>query len=80
MLNAGDPMLSLWHREKIATDEALEASKREALTYLASERELVMRLTREEALRQLIDVRKLDSRARYIERLEDGGLLNVATA
>jgi hypothetical protein len=78
LLNAGGMMPELWHAEKLATAEALRVAKEEGRTYLASERERIMRLTREEAIHQLVVVHKLDSRARQIDRVADGGLLDVA--
>ena len=66
MLNYGQPILELWRTEKIATIESIEISKEIALSVYASQREAIMRLSREEAVRQLIELRKIDSRIETI--------------
>jgi len=80
MLSAGGPMEELWRVEKAATIESLDAAKEEALRYLAAERERIMKLSHDEAIKQLIDVYKLESRARKIARITDSGLLEVPAA
>ncbi len=77
MLSAGEPMGTLWRTEKAAAAEALAAAKEEGLRFFAAERERIMRLTHEEAIRQLIDVHKLESRARQVESVADTGLLGI---
>jgi hypothetical protein len=77
MLDFDQAMSDLWRAEREATVEALQAAKNEALRYLAGERERIMRLSRDEAIQQLIALHKLESRARQIERLTDTGLLNL---
>ncbi len=77
MLEASGAMNALWRIERQATVEALQASKEEALRYLASERERIMRLSHDEALQQLVEVHKLESRAAQINRIGDTGLLRL---
>lgn len=77
MLSAGKEIEGLWRTEKEAATQALAVAKEEALTYLATERERIMRLSHDEALRQLITVHKLESRAAQINRISDSGLLSL---
>jgi HindIII restriction endonuclease len=77
MLAAGGPMAELWTGEREASTEALVTSKDEALEVLASEREQIMRLSRDEAVAMLVQVRKLDNREDQIHKAADSRLLDV---
>jgi type II restriction enzyme len=59
MLNAGTAIRPLWQGEKVATGESIAVVKEEALTMLAQEREEIMRMSREEAIRFLIQGRNI---------------------
>lgn len=65
----------LWTDEKVASLEALDLAKREALTQLRSERNRMLGLSHEEALRELVRLAGLDSRIAHVERIAHGGLL-----
>ena len=77
MLDFHSAVQSLWRQEKIAMIEALNVAKEEALTALAKEREVIMKMGRDEAIRSLIDERKIDQRARIINLVEDNGLFSM---
>lgn len=77
MLAPGDAMVELWRVEREATVEALTVSKEEALTFIASERERIMRLSHQEAIEQLVEVHKLDKREKQIEKVVDTRLLEL---
>lgn len=79
LLSSGGPIDELWRVERVASVEAVGVAKSEALEYLAAERERIMKLSHDEALRQLININKLDSRARQIERVTDSGLLDLTS-
>lgn len=79
MLGAGKLVEDLWKIEKQVTLESIAAAKEEGLRYLAEERARIMKLSRDEAIRQLIDVHKLDNRERQIRNVADTGLLDVRT-
>lgn len=66
----------LWQIEKAANLEAVAIAKEEGLEYLARQREDIMRLSHEEAVRLLIEERRIDSRMRVIASIRDNGLLN----
>ena len=67
----------LWKKEKQAATESTEIAKKEGLTYLASERERIMRMSHDEALKELIKMSKIESKIRIIQSISDCGLLGV---
>lgn len=67
----------LWKQEKIASLEAIEIAKEEALTELATERERIMRMSKEQAVRELIRKSNLDNRESVIRRVSDTGILSL---
>lgn len=78
MLEYDASISELWKREKIATLESIQISKEHSLIYLASERERIMLLSKEEAIRQLLDIHKIESRIKVIERITDNSLMAIA--
>jgi type II restriction enzyme len=68
---------SLWSMEKIAAAESIVIAKEEALTFLAKEREKIMRMTHNEALKELIKVHKIDSKIKTIQGILDNGLFSI---
>lgn len=66
-----------WRIEKKANLESILAAKEEGLRYLAEQREIIMKLSHEEALRQLIIKNKLDSKISVLNRVSDNGLLSI---
>ena len=77
MLNSAPAIRTLWLREKLATLEAIAAAKEEALTMLARERELIMRMSREEAIRFLVLDRNIDGREKVVRAISDNGILAI---
>ena len=67
----------LWKTEKEAATESTEIAKEEGLTYLASEREKIMRMSHEEALKELIKMSKIDSKIKIIQSITDSGLFGI---
>lgn len=67
----------LWREEKIALAESVSILKQEALQFLASERERIMRLSREDAISEVLKSRKLDNRIRAVNKVADNGILKV---
>lgn len=65
---------TLWNIEKGVATESIAISKEEALTFLAQEREKIMRMSRKEALKELIKVHKIESRIKTISLISDNGL------
>jgi type II restriction enzyme len=77
MLEVGDEMAQLWQIEREASAESLAVSKEEALRFLAEERERIMRMSHDEAIKMLVRVRKLDSREQQIAKVVDSVLLEL---
>jgi type II restriction enzyme len=67
----------LWSIEKGVATESIAISKEEALTYLAQEREKIMRMSHQDALKELIKVHKIDSRIKTISAISDNGLFTL---
>jgi type II restriction enzyme len=67
----------IWNIEKIAATESIAIAKEEALTFLAQEREKIMRMSHQEALNELIKVHKIDSRIKTIQSISDNGLFSI---
>ena len=66
---------NLWTSEKKASLEALVIAKKEALKYLRTERDRLLKLTHQQALDELIRAMGLESRIKQVESIEHGNLL-----
>lgn len=78
MLNFSPKIVDLWQMEKQAAIESIVAAKEQALTFLANEREKIMRMSHEEALKELIQVHKIDSRIKVINSVSSNSILTIA--
>jgi len=67
----------LWDIEKGVATESIAVAKDEALTFLAQEREKIMRMSHKEALKELIKVHKIESRIKTINGISDNGLFTL---
>ena len=54
LLDSDKSIAAIWKEEKIASIESRQVAREEALNFLAAERERIMRLSREEAIREVI--------------------------
>lgn len=77
ILNHSKSISDLWRDEKIAASESIEIAKIEALTYLASEREKIMRMTHDEAIKELMKMSKIESKIKIIKNITDNGLFGI---
>jgi type II restriction enzyme len=77
MLGFSKKIENLWSIEKVAATQSISIAKEEALTFLAKEREKIMRMSHQEALKELIKVHKIDSKIKTIKAISDNGLFNV---
>lgn len=77
MIGFSEEIEGLWKAEKQAALESIEVAKEEALTFLAQEREKIMRMSHEEALLELVRVHKIESRIRTIRSVGDNGILEI---
>lgn len=67
----------LWKTEKEAATESTEIAKEEGLSYLASEREKIMRMSHDEALKELIKMNKIEGKMKIIRSISDNGLFGI---
>lgn len=67
----------LWDIEKGVATESISIAKEEALTFLAQEREKIMRMSHKEALKELIKVHKIESRIKTINAISDNELFTL---
>lgn len=77
ILDFSKVLSELWRIEKIASLEAIQVAKNEGLKFLASEREKIMRMTHDEALKELIKLSKIESKIKIIESINDNGLFEI---
>lgn len=77
MLDYSKDIEELWNIEKIASVESVEIAKSEDLNFLAQQREIIMRMTRDEALSELIRVYKIDSKIKAINAVKDSGIFTI---
>jgi len=78
LLGYGGPVGALWKEEKLATVESIETSKEIALEFYAAERERLMRLSHDQALKLLVNMHKIDSRIATIQSVSDNLLMAAA--
>lgn len=77
LLDFDDVIGKIWREEKLASNESILISREEALTFLAKERERIMRLSRAEAIREVLKWRKVDSKIQTVESVTQNGILNL---
>jgi len=75
LLNFDYVISELWQEEKQALIESIKISKEESLIFLASERERIMRLSKEEAINEVLKYSKIESKVKAISAVSDNGLL-----
>lgn len=77
MLGFSKKIEDLWGIEKRASSESIGIAKEEALMFLAQEREKIMRMSHQEALKELIRAHKIESKIKTIKAISDNGLFTV---
>ena len=77
MLGYDKRLDDIWKTEKIASVDSVKIAKEVALTYLATERERIMRMSHEDALKELLKINRIESRIQTIKSVQDTGLLNL---
>lgn len=76
-LNANDTIRGIWREEKIASIESIELARDEAISFLTAERCRIMRLSKEEAIQEVIKWRKIDNRIEAVRSVNDNRLLEI---
>ena len=77
MIGFSKKIEDLWGIEKRASSESIGIAKEEALMFLAQEREKIMRMSHQEALKELIRAHKIESKIKTIKAISDNGLFTV---
>lgn len=77
MLGFSNKIEPLWKIEKRVAVESIAIAKEEALTFLASEREKIMRMSHVEALTELVNAYKIDSKIRIISSVAGNNILSI---
>jgi type II restriction enzyme len=77
MLGFSKKIENLWHIEKSATTESINIAKEEALNFLAQERERIIRMSHQQAIKELIKVYKIEGKIIKIKSISDNGLFSV---
>jgi type II restriction enzyme len=75
MLSFSRKIEPLWNDEKEASMEVISFAKEEALYFLAQEREQIMQMNHQEALQELIKIRKIENKIKAINTISDNRLL-----
>lgn len=77
LLGSDDRLAAIWREEKISALESIQIAQEEALAFLAAERERIMRLSREDAVREVLKSRNIENRERAVKAVADNGLLEL---
>ncbi|NCD10396.1 MAG: HindIII family type II restriction endonuclease [Negativicutes bacterium] len=77
MLGFSKEIDELWKIEKQAASESIVIAKQHSLIFLATEREKIMRMSHEEAIKELMQVHKIESRMSVVNAVSDNGLLCI---
>lgn len=77
MLRFDKKISDVWKDEKRASIESIHISRKEALGFLASERERIMQLSKAEAIKEVLKSSKIENKVRAIESVGDNGLLGL---
>lgn len=67
----------IWKEKKQASIESIFIARKEALGFLASERERIMKFSKEDAIKEVLKSRKIENKIRAITSVSDNGLLGV---
>ncbi|HZG52172.1 MAG TPA: HindIII family type II restriction endonuclease [Pyrinomonadaceae bacterium] len=78
MLSFDGLIREIWQEEKEASIEAIQISRNIALTYLSTQRERIMRMSKEEAVAEILKSMNLDNRIRVIQAISDNGILGFS--
>lgn len=71
---------AIWRDEKLASNEAITILKEEALTFLAKERERIMRLSHADAIKEVLKSSTLDNKVQKVQSVAKNGILDLESA
>ena len=67
----------IWLDEKRALSESFYFAKKEALEFLAMERERIMKLSRDDAIKEVLKARKLENKIKKVQSVAGNRLLDI---
>jgi len=76
-LNWDASLAAIWRDEKLASAESIAISREESLQFLAEERERIMRLSREQAIQEVLKWRNVENKIRAVMSVTDNGLMVI---
>lgn len=77
MLDFDPKIAKIWKDEKRASIESIHVSKEEAMGFLVSERERIMQLSKEEAIKEVLRLNKIENKLGAVKSVSDNGLLGL---
>lgn len=77
MIDFSPAIAPLWSDEKRAAIEAIQEAKEIALTFLAGEREKIMRMSHKDALNELLKLHRIDSRIEVIKGVAANNIMSL---
>ena len=76
-LDSEQHLRNIWEDEKQASVESISISKKEALNFIAQARERILKMSKEEAIQELIKINKLDNKTRAVNAVGSIGILGI---
>lgn len=77
MLEFDKVIRDIWIKEKQASIESVHISRDEALNFLASEKDRIMRLSKKDAIRELLTCSKINNKVKAIKKVSENELFNI---
>ncbi len=77
MLGFDKKISDLWREEKKASAESVNISREESLRFLASERERIMKMSKDQAISEILRSSKIDGKIRAVQSVCDNGLFGM---
>ena len=78
ILDFDECIREIWIEEKNASVESIEASKQEALRFLADERDRIMNLSKEEAIKEILKASKIENKIKTIQSVSENNILGLS--
>lgn len=77
LLDTHPGISDIWREEKLASIESIQIARAEALRFLARERERIMKLSRTEAIREVLAWRRIESKVQAVNSVTHNHLLEA---
>lgn len=78
MLGFDKSIADYWREEKVAAMESVDVLRREALRYYANERGKILRLSKDQAIAEILKRSKIETRVNAIKKVCDNGIMQIA--